>query len=633
MQIIRSLLLAVLTLPFVISWQGRVISVAAGGDLQAAIDSALPGDTISLAAGASFVGPFTLKNKSGSGTIVIQTAAINSLAAGRTSPAQSALMPKILAPNADRALRTEAGAHDYTLVGIEVAPLNSTITVYSLIDLGGNEDQTTMAQVPQRIVFDRMYIHGLPNADSQRGVALNSGETTIKDCYISDIHGRGYDTQAIGGWNGPGPFKIINNYLEAAGENFMLGGALARIPNLIPTGVEFRHNHVHKPLSWYVNDPSYGGFHWTIKNLFELKNARNVIVEGNVFDGNWTDAQAGVAVQFTPRPSDSGPAAVVEDVQFINNIVRNTGSGINILGMDNEPMPQVTTLRRVRVANNVWENIDGPRFGSSGTFATVIKATEDVTIEHNTVINSTGNVVTSDYLPSARFIFRNNIVRHNLYGIFGSGYSPGNSGINYYFPGSVITKNVMTKEVDGPDNLPAIYPAGNYFPATMNDVGFVDLANRNYRLASGSIYKNAGTDGKDIGADIDVLTAALGGTPTPLPTPSVPTPTPTPTASPTPTPAPSPSPVAPSCSVTVVSSITVPQWGSRVVSVTLNDLSAPATITTLANPGQIKVNPIQQTVSGTAAVAAFNIVVKNKSGTVTFTTPCGNRTVNVLLGG
>ena len=36
------------------------ISVPAGGNLQAAIDAAKPGDVIELAAGATFDGPFTL---------------------------------------------------------------------------------------------------------------------------------------------------------------------------------------------------------------------------------------------------------------------------------------------------------------------------------------------------------------------------------------------------------------------------------------------------------------------------------------------------------------------------------------------------------------------------------------------
>ena len=54
----------------------------------------------------------------------------------------------------------------------------------------------------------------------------------------------------MGGCNGPGPFWIENNYLEASGENFMLGGTDPPIPGLIPGGVTFRRNYVTKPVSW-----------------------------------------------------------------------------------------------------------------------------------------------------------------------------------------------------------------------------------------------------------------------------------------------------------------------------------------------------------------------------------------------
>ena len=97
---------------------------------------------------------------------------------------------------------------------------------------------------------------------------MNSASTEVLNSYISDVHGRGYDTQAICTWNGPGPFKIINNYLEAAGENVMFGGSPAAIPNLVPTDIEIRNNYFFKPLSWYVNDPSYAGIRWSVRNLF-----------------------------------------------------------------------------------------------------------------------------------------------------------------------------------------------------------------------------------------------------------------------------------------------------------------------------------------------------------------------------
>src|SRR5713101_2202302 len=54
---------------------GRTISLRAGADLQAALNSAQPGDTITLEAGAVFRGNFTLPKKQGSDWIVIRSAA------------------------------------------------------------------------------------------------------------------------------------------------------------------------------------------------------------------------------------------------------------------------------------------------------------------------------------------------------------------------------------------------------------------------------------------------------------------------------------------------------------------------------------------------------------------------------
>jgi hypothetical protein len=58
------------------------------------------------------------------------------------------------------------------------------------------------------------------------------------------------------------------------------------------------------------------------------------------------------------------------------------------------------------------------------------------------------------------------------------------------------------------------WPGGNFFPATVNDVGFVNFNNGNggdYHLHVGSPYKGAASDRRDPGADIDALDAALQG--------------------------------------------------------------------------------------------------------------------------
>src|SRR6185295_1881957 len=79
---------------------GRTISVAAGGNLQAALNTALPGDTIELAAGATFTGNFVLPKKSGSGWVWIRTSAYGSLPprGTRVAPSSAGVMAKIVSP-------------------------------------------------------------------------------------------------------------------------------------------------------------------------------------------------------------------------------------------------------------------------------------------------------------------------------------------------------------------------------------------------------------------------------------------------------------------------------------------------------------------------------------------------------
>jgi hypothetical protein len=115
---------------------------------------------------------------------------------------------------------------------------------------------------------------------------LRSASTSILNSWISDIKSTDQDSQAIAGWNGPGPFSIRNNYLEAAGENFLLGGADPAISGLVPTGITFRDN-------WVRKLPAWRGGGWQVKNLLELKSARGVVIENNLFENNWEAAQAG----------------------------------------------------------------------------------------------------------------------------------------------------------------------------------------------------------------------------------------------------------------------------------------------------------------------------------------------------
>ncbi len=481
---------------------GRTIPVGAGGDFQAALNAAQAGDVITLAAGATFSGPFTLPAKPGEGWIVVRPGAPDGSLpppGTRVDPSYATVMPKLVSASGS-VITAAPGAHHYRFLGIEIRPREGTF-LYNLVLLGSAE--TSEDRLPHHIVFDRCYLHGDSKKGTRRGIAMNSRHTAVIDSYLSDFKEVGADTQAILGWNGSGPFKIVNNYLEAAGENVMFGGgADPAIPDLVPSDIEIRRNHVSKPLSWKVGDPSFQGMPWAVKNLFELKNARRVLIEGNLFEHNWVHAQAGFAIIFTVRNErGSAPWSVVEDVTFANNIVRHTASGINILGRDDNYPSQQT--KRILIRNNLFTDVGGPRWGGGGRLFQLLRGSAQVVIDHNTAFQ-TDNIVLADGEPHVGFVFRNNITPHNSVGVFGSGQRSGLPTLNFYFPGFVFVKNAIVGS-----HLGAEYPPNNFNPASLAAVGFVDAAGGDYRLANSSPLKNAGTDGKDVGVDFAALAAAM----------------------------------------------------------------------------------------------------------------------------
>jgi hypothetical protein len=488
-----------------ITTSGNVIRVKAGGDLQAALNSAQPGDTIELQSGASFIGSFVLPNKNTSSTawITIRPDAAANLPAAdvRVTPVYASGMPKILSDGRNApAIYTQPGAHHYRFIGIEIgkrAPSDFVTELVSLGDWGAN--QKTLAQVPHHFVFDRVYIHGDPTSEVRRGISLNTAHTWVINSYISDIHQKGADTQTLCGWNGPGPFHIINNYLEAAGENVMFGGSDADIPNLTPSDIEIRRNYLFKPLSWKGV--------WTVKNLFELKHAQRVIVDGNVMENCWTDGQVGYAVQITVRNQDGGnPWATIRDVQFTNNIIKNSQNGINILGKDYN-VPSVQS-KNVVIANNLLIGITNRAFQ--------ITETDSYTIEHNTLLQQ-NEILYAYGVANSNFVFRNNLASiAQGYGINGDNSSQGMPAINQYFPNGDIRNNVIYGASSGN------YPRNNYYPPVRGESFnslFVNVAGGQFGLAVGSPYTGRASDGTDIGCDINQLmtaqVASMGVPPTP----------------------------------------------------------------------------------------------------------------------
>jgi hypothetical protein len=483
----------------------RVTTLRAGDDLQAALKSARFGDTIVLQAGATFTGPIILPFKgAGTGTdadyITIRTSEMSGIAndGERIKPTLHArAMPKIVAPREKAALGTEPRAHHYRFVGVEFLPASNASYVYNVIDLGSS-DYTSTLQFPHHLIFDRCYVHSPGMNRARRGFALNSAETSILNSHVSGFAGAGDETQAVAGWNGSGPFHIVNNYLEGAGEVVLIGGADPSIPNLVPADIEFRRNYLRKLREWTGRA--------TIKGTFELKNARRVVIEGNLIESEILTTAIVVTVR---NQSGKAPWSTIEDVDIKNNVVRNASSGINILGSDNEHSSQ--EAKRIRIVNNLLVGIVADTADNIPYFLKT-NGGQQITVLHNTV-EQAGNIITAYGAPTRDFMFRDNIVQFNQYGIVcliqGSRCSRENMFCSC-FPGGVFKGNVIADNLGAAanDHVDEKYPAGNYFVSSFQRIGFSDFAHGDWRLLATSKTRKRASDGGDPGVNLDALIAA-----------------------------------------------------------------------------------------------------------------------------
>jgi hypothetical protein len=259
----------------------------------------------------------------------------------------------------------------------------------------------------------------------------------------------------------------------------------------MPADLEIKRNHLFKPLSWKVGDPSYAGKHWTVKNLLEFKAVKRAVVDGNVMENNWTDGQDGTAVLLTVRNQECNANwSTIQQVTFTNNIVSNAQGGMNFLGMDNEAEPSYGKCRAgstsvrgsdVTVANNLFYDIRGPFLTMNGF--------NKVSLTHNTHLQ-TGNIMILYKTPAQQFVYTDNLTIRGSkgYGVFGDATGEGTVALRKYAPDVVFRNNVLI----GANS--SEYPKDNQYPSSIDRVGFVNYEKGDYRLSPNSPYKGVGAD-------------------------------------------------------------------------------------------------------------------------------------------
>lgn len=534
---------------------GSTITVPAGGDLQAALNNAGCGDTIEIQSGATFAaGKYTLPAKACDDRhwVIVRTSASDASLppegkrmtpcyAGVASlvgrPAFACHSPqKVVATilysgTGDGPIVFANGANHYRLLGLEITrAANDGKSVSTLVSRETNGATT-------HIVLDRLYIHGTPKDETRRGVGLSGGTSmAVQDSYISDIHcnaeGTCVDSQAVSGGVGDlpmGPYKITDNFLEASGENILLGGGEA---TQTPADIEIRLNHFFKPMFWLHGQPGFTAPAFIVKNHFELKNAQRVLFDSNVLEDNWGGfTQHGYSILLTPKNQDAGgvsvcPLCQVTDVTIRYVTISHVGGGF-VIGNGSSASGGVALAgERYSIHDVIVDDIDGTLYAGRGTFAQVGTVAQpllqDVTINHVTAFpnNTLLNVGAPVPATIPEFTFANSIVAAGDSPVTSTGPYGTVQNCAAYYPSPLIVWNRCFSDskfsfnaILGATDSPSDWPAGNFLYST-SSIDFVNYHNGNggdYHLLPSSPAISAASDGTNLGANVDAVLGAVSG--------------------------------------------------------------------------------------------------------------------------
>lgn len=372
------------------------------------------------------------------------------------------------------------------------------------------------------------------------------------------------DAQCIGGGAGTipnsgwGVYKFVNNHCEASGEGILLGGsagppltppgcAVMVNCNLdVPTDIEVRRNYFFKPLSWNGNTTVPVGRGWpVVKNGFEMKIGARALFEGNVIENVWYSAQVGYCWSTAPKNQSGGrsgtaPTALTNDFTYRYNYCYNAAYGIGLY----QSMDGGCTSCQAQGANGVsiHDNVIGDNLNlgalkarSAGDALEVLSVGDstrsglnqlnNVNISHNTFVRAIRALAIVGGSPPGQmhnWRIQDNIWPFGEYGVEAVGGrgtcdAPAGNANNFH---DILRSCVSNWTVDHNavfDWKAGRWPTdgsgrGNFFFKDANQVKFVDYRNGdsgfnpgNYALQPSSHLHNAGSDGKDLGADIPTL--------------------------------------------------------------------------------------------------------------------------------
>ncbi len=483
-----------------------------GTDLQSKLNAAVSGDVIVVPSGFTYEGLFTIPSKSGSTPIYVVSSTVSGGTFGTVEGNRATTttgMPKLqhagVATTTPLIGTTGNSRTPWRFVGIHFAVKAGATTVQRLVSIGNlTTTITTTADQPGNYTIDRCYVEGLLTTEMRRGIEVAAENVFITGTTVINVMNTVADS--IGIWLAYGAKTVVVHNCDSAGatECFMIGGedrGAGQTTDWVVTDVtvrkcRFRHLDTQRPSATYA-----------LKNAFETKQGRRILFEDilieNIFQAG--DNQQPVNIKSQP---DTGNTTLTEDVTV--RYVKGTGcggGGVSIRGFsDSSTGPHVY---RVSMHDLVFQQPEPDAALAIAKGINIVDFCRDVTIDHITVRTTDSDRTMGVFSRTGgtetitNFELTNSILEGD-YGVYSVGGGSFDSGLPAWASG---TNKLEYNALIG--RTTSLYPTNVLtFPANVAAVGF-ENSTSDLRLASGSAFKNAGSDGADVGARVATINTRL----------------------------------------------------------------------------------------------------------------------------
>ena len=532
---------------------GKQIRVAANSDLSAAVEGAKCGDTLLLPAGSSFnVNELPSKKCDDQHYITVRTDTPDSKLppeGTRISPAWAGVAslpgcPPFAQPAngpakllATLLVRRASGA----IVGDHVRFIGVEWTTPPDANIG----RIVTAEHSDHVILDRNWVHPADGSEVGHGIGIVHGSHMIAvvNSYISGLNciartGKCTDATGVSGGSGDEPIstlKIYNNFIEAAGENILFGGSDA---TQVPSDIEIRRNHLFRPMLWKEGQPGYmptaSGEPYIVKNNFELKNAMRVLLEANLLENSWGGfSQTGYSILVTPKNQSSEcPVCRVNDVTIRFDRIRNVAGVLQIANALAKTGAAAADGGRYSIHDIFADDLHDTDYKGTGAFLILISVrppVHDIQIDHVTAFVS-GVLLTilNSGAKLANFTLTNSVfsVGDRRPPVASAGGGPQSCASKNQALGSEAVLQACFDPYRFDKNLiisgHGSFPKGNIAVGSSEAAGIRDLKDgiaKDPRLchakgpgcSKASPGAGAASDGRDLGADIDAVEAAIAG--------------------------------------------------------------------------------------------------------------------------